>query len=134
VYLDDLLRLGYGPDHIRFYLLSAHYRDPLDLTDAALQTARDKLDRVKAAITHLTTPDKAVKPHDGVSEDLASRIILAFETHLNDDLDVASAVDALSEVVERLARRKTEGRAGPEVCQRARSALKSVDDVLHFLF
>lgn len=134
VYLDDLLRLGYGPDHIRFYLLSAHYRDPLDLTDAALQTARDTLDRVKAAITHLTTPDKPVKPHDEVSEDLASRIIPAFETHLNDDLDVASAVDALSEVVKRLARRKTEGRAGPEVCQRARSALKSVDDVLHFLF
>jgi cysteinyl-tRNA synthetase len=134
VYLDDLLRQGYSPDHIRLFLLSAHYREHLNLTDAALQTAKDTLDRVKAAITHLASPEKPVTPHDGEAEELASQIIPSFEMHLNDDLDVVGAVDAVSEVVMRLSQLKAEGRAGPEVCENAHYALKKVDDVLRVVF
>ena len=134
VYLDDLLRQGYTPAHIRFYLLSEQYRASLDLTDAALRTATDLLDRVKAAITYLTTPDTSVKTLDGASAGPVARILPVFETHLNDDLDVAGAVDAVFELVVQLSRRKAEGRAGLEVCEHARDALKHIDGVLRFLF
>lgn len=48
-------------------------REQFHLTEASLQTAKDKLDREKTAVPHLTTPEKLDKSQDGDAEELASK-------------------------------------------------------------
>jgi cysteinyl-tRNA synthetase len=51
--LIDTLRQKYAPEVLRFFLLSGHYRQPLDWSDSAIAQAKSTLDRLYAAVRDL---------------------------------------------------------------------------------
>ncbi len=50
IHLISDLREKYRPEALRYWLLSGHYRQPIDFSDATMQQAKTTLDRVYAAL------------------------------------------------------------------------------------
>ena len=72
---------------IRYVLLSAHYRQPLDWTDEAIAQARRSLDRLYGALRALGDVNRSAAGEDAVPE--------GFLAALSDDLNVPKALAEL---------------------------------------
>jgi cysteinyl-tRNA synthetase len=126
-YPDDLFREGYGADEVRFFLIYAHYRQELDYSPEALQAASEKLRALRAQVRRLSE-----KAGTGPVRDrgLSRRIEQAFREHMDNELDVKTAVDALSDVL-------TGGsphEARPGEARLAVKTLREIDGVLRVIF
>lgn len=133
IYLDDLLKEGYSPEHIRFYLICGHYRKKMNFTKEGLKRASEKLDDLREMVKALTDAETTVTESDGAVKQLIDRIPRGFEEHMNDDLDVKAAFDAVSGAVSKLTVLKKKGRLSRDDCQRIMEELKKVDKVLQIL-
>jgi cysteinyl-tRNA synthetase len=89
----DLLDEGWDGETIRYALLSAHYRAPLDFTREALKQAKQGLDRLYIA---LRDADVAVEPDAGVPAEMLAA--------LEDDLNTPLAIAQLHEIATALNR------------------------------
>lgn len=92
LYTDDLMRRGYGPADIRFFLIYNHYRERLDYSEKNMHKAMT----VKRS---LSEPAAAVARRSGrhAPEDSPWALSLrkAFARSMDDDLKVADACDAV---------------------------------------
>jgi len=82
----DLLKQAHG-EAIRYVLLSAHYRAPLDWSDDALHQANNSLDRLYGALRKLM--------HVVVPNDIGNQMPAAFVDAMLDDLNVPKAMAEL---------------------------------------
>src|SRR3989442_14977020 len=53
VKLRDLLKEGWDPLTVRLFLISAHYRDPINLTQNALEQAQAERERLEQLVSRL---------------------------------------------------------------------------------
>jgi cysteinyl-tRNA synthetase len=81
----ELLDAGWQGETIRWALLSAHYRAPLDWSDDSLRQAQASLDRLYGALLRL----KHVEPSKGAH-------LMDFSEALCDDLNTPKAISAFS--------------------------------------
>jgi cysteinyl-tRNA synthetase len=134
VRLADILDAGYPPAAVRYLLLSAHYRkelsfsyDGLDDARAAVRRILDFSDRLDSAATDQQAPDSDLPAAtDGA--------LVAFERGLDDDLNTPAALAALFTFVRHAnAALDSAGAVTPHDLQRARDALRSMDNVLGIL-
>ena len=89
---------------IRFFMLSAHYRTPLNFSDTLVESAKTGLDRILAAID--LCREMAAKEETGSlskeeTEHFANIEVLVkkFEDAMEDDFNTADAVSAIFEIV-----------------------------------
>lgn len=82
----DLISQAPG-EAIRYVLLSAHYRAPLDWSDATLQQAKNSLDRLYGALRKLS--------HISIADDVGDQVPNAFKEALFDDLNTPRALAEL---------------------------------------
>ena len=82
----DLLEDAPG-EAIRYVLLSAHYRAPLDWSDDALQQANNSLDRLYGALRKMSDVE--------VPNNIGNQIPQAFENAMMDDLNTPQAMAEL---------------------------------------
>jgi len=82
----DLLDQAPG-EAIRYVLMSAHYRAPLDWTDEALQQAKNSLDRLYGALRKMSDIE--------LSDEVGDQIPDAFKQALYDDLNTPKALAEL---------------------------------------
>ena len=85
---------------IRFFMLSAHYRSPLNFSEDLVEAAKNGLERILTAIWRLE--ELAAKAEDKpVTEDMA--VIDAYEKRfdaaMDDDLNTADAISVIFEMV-----------------------------------
>ena len=89
------------PEVLRFFLLSKHYRSPLDFSDAALDEAAQALERLYNA---LLAADQAVenpvhqmmgKPEEREALKVVQDAIEEFEAGMDDDFNTARALGAM---------------------------------------
>ena len=94
----------YGYEPIRFFVLSAHYRSPLNYSQESLEQAQSALERLYTAVEHLEFLQKngtegALTPQGQAFvesfEDYRTRFIRA----MDDDLNTADAIGVLFELV-----------------------------------
>ncbi len=96
----ELLEQAYSPMTIRFFMLQAHYRSPLDFSNEALQAAEKGLERLlkATALVNRLTPSnnstvdvKALgeKCYEAISDDLNSPILIA---HLFDGVKMINSI------------------------------------------
>ncbi len=117
VFVRDLLR-SHSPDALRLYLLSTHYREPLDFDEQALA----RQERVAGTIARAaSTP---VRSASTPGAELAD-VIADFDRALDDDLDTPRAV----RIIEDLAASIT-STTGDGVAYGARRALRSLSSRL----
>jgi cysteinyl-tRNA synthetase len=85
----ELLEEGHRGEAIRFALLSAHYRQPIDITRDGLKEAKTALDRIYTALAKAEV-DAEPKPNDHILAALA------------DDLNTPLAISEMHELVSKL--------------------------------
>ena len=94
----------YGYDAIRFFMLSAHYRSPLNYSQESLEQAQAALARMNSSLGNLRFLAKNGADGDMTAEEKASADgFAAFRTRfceaMDDDLNTADAVSVIFELV-----------------------------------
>ncbi len=98
----DVLK-QYDPEVVRYFILTSHYRSPLNYSD-------QHLDNAKAALTTLYTALRGIEPADvgagletgGEGEDYTAR----FHAAMQDDFNTAGALSVLFELASEVNRRR----------------------------
>jgi cysteinyl-tRNA synthetase len=99
--LRDLMQKGFSGLEVRYLLLGAHYRMQLQFSMDSLIAARHSLERVQACVRRLQ--DLVEEGRHG--EDVASLLTKAghdFKTALLQDLQIASALSVLFDLIREL--------------------------------
>lgn len=88
----------YDPMVIRFFMLSVHYRNPINFTDQLLTSAKNSFDRIKTAYFNLEHRKKTSTNLGLHNEKWLAKINTAtenFEKAMNDDFNTANAITVL---------------------------------------
>jgi len=98
----DILK-EYSGEAIRFFLLSGHYRSPINFSDTLMEQAKNSLARIqnaKSNLKHLIeTTGGAMSEKEEAEYEKFGAYKDAFETAMDDDLNTADAITAVFELV-----------------------------------
>ena len=124
----------YDPQVLRFFMLSAHYRSPLNFSDTLMESAKAGLERIRNAAANLdhilANPGERAK--DALEQenlDFAAPFIGKFEAAMDDDCNTADAIAAVFELVREINSSVTDSSSLAYV-QKAKDVLKDLCDVL----
>ncbi len=95
-----LLNAGYTGRELRYFLISTHYRQPLNYTDEALEAARNALSRLSTFMREVKQV-KGKEKHPEISK-LSMEMANNFLSALDDDLNISAALGILFEFVKKL--------------------------------
>ena len=137
------LAFGYSPMVVRFFLLQAHYRSPVDVSDDALQAARKGYRKLMNGL-RLINSEKLKVTSEEVATDQEkltanSQQLIALSEKpaefLNDDLNTPRAVAALFDLLKQFNKFATNpvslAEVGPEALAQAAATYRAfVQDVL----
>ena len=89
---------------LRFFMLSAHYRNPINFSRDLMEAAKNSLDRIITAVDnlkHLSANGKAgsMSAEEAALIDKTKEFFDKFETAMDDDFNTADAISALFELV-----------------------------------
>ena len=97
------IRKVYSGDFIRFFLLSGHYRSPIDFSDELMRSSKQGYDRIATAIETLEFLKKngTDEPMQNEAEMTASldKFRDRFIEVMDDDLNTADAISVIFEMV-----------------------------------
>ncbi len=127
----DLVAEGHKPAAIRYYLLSVHYRQPMNFTREALKGAASAVERIANFVESLEHraergPDTPLSPAAVAPLEQARR---GFTSALDNDLNVSEGLAVLFDAMRRLNALEL-GRAD---AQAALEAFRDMDEVLGIL-
>ncbi len=137
----------YDSEVLRFFLISAHYRSPLDFSDQNLNEAESGMERIYSALAGIDAVLANGKgaPGDGINPDLlndAERELLdrsdalpeRFTEAMDDDFNTAQAIGHIFDLVRCINRALDEGGggsgAGQALFSRVRDKMREVGKVL----
>jgi cysteinyl-tRNA synthetase len=126
--IEDLETMGYGGRQIRFFLLSTHYRKPLNFSFGALETAKNtvkKLDRfIQRLIRH--TPGSGYPDTDQLVYDIKQR----FSDAMDDDFNISDTMASLFEFVGKVSVALSLGQLSERERDNVLDVLARIDEVL----
>lgn len=131
-YPNDLVEKGYSGEHVRFFLIYGHYRKRLNFTLEKMKRASRKLNAFKEAVASLERAES--KESSLEARRLVDELIPAFDSCMNNDLDVKAAFNALCSAVAKLGSLSKRGKLSYEDARRAIDSLRRIDSVLQIAF
>lgn len=89
---------------LRFFMLSAHYRNPINFSHDLMESAKNGLDRIITAVSNLTELENIAKDGELTSKekevlDITNEVFNKFEASMDDDFNTADAIAAVFELV-----------------------------------
>jgi cysteinyl-tRNA synthetase len=114
----DVLK-NFDPEVLRFFMLRAHYRSPINYSDAQLEEARSGLVRLYTALAHIPLGDEPVGPDP--------EWVNRFTDAMNDDFNTPEAIAVLFELASEV------NRAQGEKQVQLAATLKELAGALNFL-
>lgn len=89
---------------LRFFMLSAHYRSPLNFSAELMEAAKNGLERIITAVARLDQMLKASTVEELTEEEKtvlseAEEFVIKFEAAMEDDFNTADAISAVFELV-----------------------------------
>lgn len=96
------LRNLYRREAIRYFMLSTHYRNPLNFSEDIMQQAENSVDRIAIAVNNVKHRLGTVTLDQPVSEELKSKlseILASFHEKMQDDFNTPDAITAVFEWV-----------------------------------
>ncbi len=89
---------------LRFFMLSAHYRSPINFSKELMESSKNALDRILTAINHLEELTKITEEKPLVEDELKlqeefKNYINKFEDSMDDDFNTADAISVIFEMV-----------------------------------
>jgi cysteinyl-tRNA synthetase len=118
----DVLK-SFDPEVMRFFMLKAHYRSPINYSDAQLEEARAGLVRLYTALAQVTLS----QPVKAELTDLHNPWVMRFTQAMNDDFNTPEAIAVLFDLASEVNR--TQG----DEKRLLASTLQSLGGVLNFL-
>lgn len=94
----------YKPEVVRFFMLSAHYRSPVNFSDELMQQAQSAMERVYTCIDNLkfllaNAKDRAITGSETEVMNALSAAKQRFKDAMDDDLNTADAISAIFDIV-----------------------------------
>jgi len=129
--LGDMTERGYSGREVRYVLMSAHYRQPLNFTLPALEAARAALQRLDDFAERLTEAGEGSGA--GQLPDWAGGGRDRFVAALDNDLSISEGLAAVFDIVHEGNRALDRGDMGPDQASAVRGLLADVDRVLGLL-
>ena len=119
---------------LRFFMLSAHYRSPLNFSDELMESAKNGLERIKNAASNLDhiLKNPGSRPEslsEGEDKDFTKAFIDKFDEAMDDDCNTADAIAAVFELVRAINSNINEN-SSVALVKSAKESLKSLSDVL----
>ncbi len=129
----------YEPEVVRYFLLTAHYRSPIEFSDVQLNEAELSIDRYYTTVLRvsdfLEAPESKEKNINAEElEELLSSFKDKFHNAMNDDFNTASALGFIFELIRELNRfldGKPSGQKAHDIVVRASDLLAEVGGVLN---
>ena len=128
----DLLESGVSPRALRYALISVHYRQALEYSEASLAAAGAAVDRLDSLVASLMAYRNDGDGDPGLPAALDGARA-AFEAAFDDDLNVSAALAALFDLVRELNRRIDARALSSNDARAALDALRVLDRVLAIL-
>ena len=94
---------------LRFFMLSAHYRSPLNFSAELMEAAKSGLERIVTCAGKLSDYVKTAAPEEGYDEAKLASFVTKFEEAMDDDFNTADGISALFELVKYANTRMAEG-------------------------
>ncbi len=94
----------YKPEVVRFFMLSAHYRSPVNFSDELMRQAQSAMERVYTCIENLkfllnASSDRELNERETKLKDALSAAKQRFCDAMDDDLNTADAISAAFDIV-----------------------------------
>lgn len=87
-------------DVIRFFILSVHYRNPINFSDEQLQVAKTSLDRIKTCLFNINfILEKLNGPDKKSLYEQCDKFVKLFEEQMDDDFNSAGALGVIFDLV-----------------------------------
>ncbi|KAB1440496.1 cysteine--tRNA ligase [Candidatus Galacturonibacter soehngenii] len=122
---------------LRFFMLNAHYRSPLNFSADLMEASKNGLDRILTAVENLkhlqaatTVLKLSVEEEDKLK--LANEYKLKFEEAMDDDFNTADAVSAIFELV-KFSNSNTSVENSKEFLNKLYEEIKNLCDILGIL-
>jgi cysteinyl-tRNA synthetase len=117
--IQDVLK-SFDPEVLRFFMLKAHYRSPINYSDAQLEEARSGLLRLYTALASMPTSEN-------IALDTNNPWAQRFTAAMNDDFNTPEAIAVLFDLASEL------NRAQGDEKQKLANTLRSLGGSLNFL-
>ena len=117
---------------LRFFMLSAHYRSPLNFSADLMAASKNGLDRILTAVKRLDEmqgTDAAMNDAEKAIMAQVEEYVKKFEAAMEDDFNTADAVSAIFELV-KYANINVTGECSKELVAAAGATIKKLCDVL----
>lgn len=119
---------------LRFFMLSAHYRNPINFSRELMESAKNGLDRIMTAVSNLDELANVVTNEALTEEEtkvLAEVKICKdkFEASMDDDFNTADAISAIFDMV-KLANSNANANSSKEFIKELREAIVTLSDIL----
>jgi len=126
--LGELAALGFSPREIRYWLVTAHYRKPLNFSQDRLIQSRNALKRLDAFVQALqqVKGEQAFAEIDQLDYDNRQGFISA----MDDDLNMPRAMAALFGSIKRINALMVEGRIGVADAEKILKTLEGIDSAI----
>ncbi|MBN1157736.1 cysteine--tRNA ligase [Candidatus Woesearchaeota archaeon] len=126
--LRDLLAKGYSARAIRYLLLSSHYKVQFNFTEEGLKSAESTIERMDEFVRNLKSVNNT-KNNEKVKE-IIEKLKKDFETYMDDDLNIGSALASLFEFMKEINKFMGEDKTGKEDAELVLETMKQIDSVL----
>lgn len=100
------LRQRFSPLALRFFLMSAHYRNPVNFSEELLQSAEKSVERINTAYTNLkhalNSSNKSISASDDYQRETINKVDTLLEKYfkvMDDDFNTADGMSVLFELV-----------------------------------
>ena len=126
----------YAPEVVRFFMLSAHYRNPVNFSDVLMEQSKSALERVYTCIDNLlflkkNAQEKALTDEEKELAEKISEYKENFISAMDDDLNTADAIAAVFDIVYAANTAiSAEKENSVEIIDTVLSAIKELGDVL----
>ena len=119
---------------LRFFMLSAHYRNPINFSHDLMESAKNGLDRIITAVTNLNHLIENAKTETITADEQAQLesvkdIFTKFEAAMDDDFNTADAIAAVFELV-KYANTSTNEGSSKEYVAGLKKKLLTLTDIL----
>lgn len=119
---------------LRFFMLSAHYRNPINFSHDLMESAKNGLDRIVTAVSNLTELISTAKDTSLTEEEknvlaLTQEVYNKFEAAMDDDFNTADAISSVFELV-KLANTNSNVNSSKAFLEEMKTKITNLTDVL----
>jgi len=118
-----MLKRGYSPMTIRFFMLQAHYSSTLDFSNEALEAAEKGYKRLIRAMNALEGLQAAKNPDTEISKSIKEKLN-AIHKHLSDDFNSPLALAKIFEICNQINQWSVEGKGISSIAEKDLDSLK----------